>query len=199
MRSGQRLITVATATLVTTAGLSSAAAFADPPTVPPLPDPSSAVSLVQQTVSTAVQQVTGATAPVLSPTPSPAPKGTPITTTHTTQTRVVRKEAAAPAKPRVAPAAATSAAPPASLDSVALQLPAVARLAAFEADAPAIAPPPHLAPAQMAPGHVTQKAASVDNLSNHHGSPLRALLLALAGVAAAALAREHVRQLQRQR
>ena len=168
-------------------------AAADP--VPPLPDPGTTVTSVEQTVTTtvqqAVQQVTSSPSP-LSPLTSTTPTQ-PAPTSARART-VTRPISATQPKPPGAEARPTSSSRTDSVSPPAMpswQLPVVARLAAFQAEPPALAQ--GAAIGSVLPGGQVRGAA-VDNIANHSGSPLRALIVTLAALAAAALATEQVRQ-----
>lgn len=169
-------------------------AAADP--LPPLPDPGTTVTSVEQTVTTtvqaAVQQVTASPSPVA---PLTSTASTPPATT-TTKGRAATKAVGAtqPRQSGTQTSAPTSTSQPAATSTAALpswRLPVVARLAAFQAEPPTLAqgaPIGSILPAGQA------RSATVDDIANHSGSPLRALIVTLAALAAAALAAEQVRQ-----
>jgi hypothetical protein len=167
--------------------------------LPPLPDPGTTVTSVEQTVTTTipqtvqqtVQQVTSSPSP-LAPLTSTAP--TPPATATKSRTATKAMGATQPKTSGTQTAAPTTTSQPAAASPPALpswQLPVVARLAAFQAEPPNLA---QGAPAGSVLPAGQTRGATVDDIANHSGSPLRALLVTLAALAAAALAAEQVRQ-----
>lgn len=173
--------------------------------LPPVPDPGSTVTTVEQTVTSTVNQVTAqpTTAPTVAPTTAPAPtaaKSAGTTATGTTTKHVATKPAsgqraahpAAPAPSGTSMTTTSYAAP--ALSGVSLRLPPETSVAAAPGAVPAIAPAA-LAPVTIRPA---ANAGALDNVANHKGSLLRGLLLLLAVGAAGALSFEHLRIARRQ-